>query len=64
MTNNNEQKTVFEILESFNAENKTMRYIYYGVLVVGAIYLTGHLFNIGAHTVRGYNNFRSALNGN
>lgn len=56
----NNLKDIKQSLDA-NPPMKTVVYIGLGVVV---IYLAGKVFSVLASTVRGFNEFRSALNGN
>ena len=42
-------------------ENRKIRIGFYVIVGLGGLYALGHVFKISAHTVKGYNELKSAI---
>lgn len=61
------KRTSEELIDEILESPKVLKYVKITGSIIGcliAVYALGHIFKIGAHAVRGYNDFRNSLNGN
>ena len=59
-----ESEKVIELLKSNFESNKTVKTVIYLVSAAALVYVTGRMFSMLAGSIRGYNDFKAALQGN
>ena len=61
------RKSKEDIIDQLWESPNISKYLKYAGVVVGTlagIYILGHVFKIGAHTIRGFNDLKNSLKGN
>lgn len=59
-----ENEEVFEMLKSTVESNKAVKTVIYLVSAAVVLYMAGKMFSMLASSVRGFNDFKSAIKGN
>ena len=60
---NSKKEDLFENIDFKNLlQYKSVKIILYAGISIIFIYSLGHIFKISAHTIRGYKDFRQAIN--